>query len=319
MLKESTITFIGSGMMAEAMIAGLLNKKLVQPEQIIAAGPRESRGEKLAGRYGVRWTTNNESAAEEGDLVVLSVKPQVLGTVIPEVRGHLRRQNLVLSIVAGAPLRVLADGMAHASVVRAMPNTPGQIGMGITVWTAAGEVSEVDKAKACAVLGGLGEELYVADENYLDMATALSGTGPAYVFFVHGSDDRRRRPHGLLPAGCQQAGHTDHAGLGYLCPTERPPRGRIAQPGHVAWRHLGRGDLPVGKGGLAYRRLPGHLGRLSAFHHPGQRQTARERAGLAPGRLVAELNAAPHLHWLGKEQDAGHCQHHQKQQPRQQG
>jgi pyrroline-5-carboxylate reductase len=182
MLKETTITFIGSGMMAEAMIAGLLNKKLVKPEQIIAAGPRESRGEKLAGRYGVRWTTDNESAAEEGDLVVLSVKPQVLSTVIPEVRGHLRRQNLVLSIVAGAPLKTLADGMAHASVVRAMPNTPGQIGQGITVWTAAAEVNETDKAKACAVLGGLGEELYVADENYLDMATALSGTGPAYIF-----------------------------------------------------------------------------------------------------------------------------------------
>lgn len=182
MLKDSTIAFIGSGMMAEAMILGLLNQDLVKPEQIIASGPRPARGEQLATQYGVRWTTDNEAASEEGDLVVLSVKPQVLGTVIPQVRGHLRRQNLVLSIVAGAPLKMLADGMAHASVVRAMPNTPGQIGQGITVWTATEEVSAADREKARTILAGLGEELWVDDEDYLDMATALSGTGPAYVF-----------------------------------------------------------------------------------------------------------------------------------------
>ena len=168
--------------MAEAMIVGLLNQDLVKPGQIIAAGPRAVRGEQLAAQYGVRWTTDNEAASEEGDLVVLSVKPQVLGSVIPQVRGHLRRQNLVLSIVAGAPLKTLSDGMAHASVVRAMPNTPGQIGQGITVWTATDEVNAAGREKARTILAGLGEELWVDDEDYLDMATALSGTGPAYVF-----------------------------------------------------------------------------------------------------------------------------------------
>lgn len=182
MLRETTLAFIGSGMMAEAMIAGLLNKKLIEPEQIIAAGPRPQRGERLAERYGVRWTTDNEEAAEEGEVVILSIKPQVLKTVIPQVRGHLRRQNLVLSIVAGAPLKLLADGMAHASVVRAMPNTPGQIGQGITVWTAAQEVSSSGREQARIILGALGEEILVDDQDYLDMATALSGTGPAYIF-----------------------------------------------------------------------------------------------------------------------------------------
>ncbi len=182
MLKDITLSFIGSGMMAEAMIAGLLNQDLIEPQQIIAAGPRAARGEQLAARYGVHWTTDNEEAAENGQIVVLSVKPQVLKTVIPQVRGHLRRQDLGLSIIAGAPLRLLADGTAHASFVRAMPNTPGQIGQGITVWTATSEVVPAGLERARSILGALGEEVFVDDEDYLDMATALSGTGPAYVF-----------------------------------------------------------------------------------------------------------------------------------------
>jgi pyrroline-5-carboxylate reductase len=182
MLQDMTLSFIGSGMMAEAMIAGLLNQHLIEPGQIIAAGPRPERGEQLAARYAVRWTTDNEEAAEEGEIVVLSVKPQVLKSVIPQVRGHLRRQNLGLSIVAGSPLRLLADGTAHAAFVRAMPNTPGKIGQGITVWTATPEVCGLCLEQARAIIGALGEEVYVKDEDYLDMATALSGTGPAYVF-----------------------------------------------------------------------------------------------------------------------------------------
>jgi pyrroline-5-carboxylate reductase len=181
-LENKTLTFIGSGMMAEAIITGLLNHRTVRPEQIIAAGPRAERGQELGERYGVRWTVDNEDAAEQGDLIILSVKPQVLKTVIPQVRGHLRRQNLVLSIVAGAPLRLLADGMAHAAVVRAMPNTPGQIGQGITVWIPSHEVSHTLREQARLILSALGEEICVDDEDYLDMATALSGTGPAYVF-----------------------------------------------------------------------------------------------------------------------------------------
>ncbi len=182
MLQDVNLSFIGSGMMAEAMIVGLLNQNLIDPEKIIAAGPRPERGEDLAARYGVHWTTDNEEAAEKGQIVVLSVKPQVLKAVIPQMRGHLRRQDLGLSIIAGAPLQLLADGTAHASFVRAMPNTPGQIGQGITVWTATPEVNPTHLGQARAILGALGEEVFVEDEDYLDMATALSGTGPAYVF-----------------------------------------------------------------------------------------------------------------------------------------
>lgn len=182
MFKDITISFIGGGTMAEAMIRGLLAQEIVQPEQIIAAGPRPERGRELETKYGVRVAVDNTQAAEKGQIVVLSIKPQVLTNVMPEIRGHLRRRDLVLSILAGTPIRLLADGLAHAAVVRAMPNTPAQIGQGITVWTATPEVNDRQKDQAQAILGSLGQEIYMGEEDYLDMATALSGTGPAYVF-----------------------------------------------------------------------------------------------------------------------------------------
>jgi pyrroline-5-carboxylate reductase len=184
MFEDNQIAFIGSGTMAEAMIRGLLSQKLVKPEQIIASGPRADRGKHLAQRHKIRVTTDNQEAAEEGQIVILAVKPQVLPEVMSEIRGHLRRQDLVLSIIAGMPIRIIADGLAHAAVVRAMPNTPAQIGQGITVWTITPEVSGKQKEQARAILASLGQEIFVDDEDYLDMATALSGTGPAYVFLL---------------------------------------------------------------------------------------------------------------------------------------
>jgi pyrroline-5-carboxylate reductase len=184
MFTETTISFIGSGTMAESMIRGLLSQAIVTPEQIIAAGPRPERGEKLYQKHGVRVTTDNQSASEEGHIVVLSVKPQVFRDIYPEIRGHLRGQDLVISILAGTPISQITDGLDHASVVRAMPNTPAQIGQGITVWTSTPEVGDNRKNQAQMILASLGQELYVDDEDYLDMATALSGTGPAYVFLL---------------------------------------------------------------------------------------------------------------------------------------
>lgn len=182
MFADVTIAFIGSGNMGEAMIHGLVKRDLVSPTQIIASDPREERGQELAERYGVRHTTDNLAAATQADILVLSVKPQVLEYVLPEVRGGARTCSLVLSIVAGAPIRMIADGLANPSVVRVMPNTPARIGQGISVWTAAVEVPEKQREQARLLLQAFGQEIYVTDEDYLDMATALSGTGPAYIF-----------------------------------------------------------------------------------------------------------------------------------------
>jgi pyrroline-5-carboxylate reductase len=182
MFTDKNVAFIGSGIMGEAMIRGLILQNIVSPDRIYAADPLPARLEDLGKRYGIRVTNHNAEAAEAGQVIVLSTKPQNLNEVMPGIRGHLRRGDLLLSILAGTPIRKLADGVAHASVVRAMPNTPAQIGQGMTVWTSTPEVTEEQLAQAQAILGALGQEIYVNDESYLDMATALSGTGPAYVF-----------------------------------------------------------------------------------------------------------------------------------------
>jgi len=180
--ENKVISFIGSGVMGEAMIKGLIGKKVVRPEQIIAADTRIERGQELTAKYGVHYTANNVEAAEKADILVLSIKPQALPYVLPEARRGAHNCDLILSIMAGVRIETIANGVANASVVRAMPNTPAQIGQGITVWTATKEVMEPQLAQARALLNTFGEEIYVDNETYLDMATALSGTGPAYIF-----------------------------------------------------------------------------------------------------------------------------------------
>ncbi len=182
MLQDTTLSFIGSGAMAEAMIKGILGDSLIEPRRVTASGPRAERAQELRGRYGIRTTTDNAGAARAGQIVVLSVKPQILPKVMCEIRGQLAPEALVLSIVAGMRISVIGRELEVEAIVRAMPNTPGQIGQGMTVWTATEAVEEKARRQAQAVLGALGKELYVEDEGYLDMATALSGTGPAYVF-----------------------------------------------------------------------------------------------------------------------------------------
>jgi pyrroline-5-carboxylate reductase len=182
MLDTSKIAFIGAGVMAEAMIQGLLNKKLVEPGRITAADIRPQRGEELRAKYSIPFSADNRSALDGADVVVLAVKPQVLPDVLHGLSGRIPAKALVISIVAGARLSVIVEGLSHTIAVRAMPNTPAQIGQGMTVWTATPQVDETQCAQARQILGALGTEVYVTDEDLLDAATALSGSGPAYVF-----------------------------------------------------------------------------------------------------------------------------------------
>ncbi len=180
--KQARIALIGPGVMAEAMIAGLIRTKVTLPELVTAAGPRQERGDELIAKYGICFSTQNHEAARQADIVILSVKPQRLHTVLSGLHGQIQPQALVLSIVAGASIQGIARGLGHETIVRAMPNTPAQIGQGITVWTASQSVSEEQIGIARQILAALGQEVFLAEESYLDMATALSGTGPAYVF-----------------------------------------------------------------------------------------------------------------------------------------
>lgn len=181
-LAELSFAFLGAGMMGEAMIAGLLKQRLVAPGRIVATARRGERRDELAARHGIRATGDNRAAAEGADVVVFSLKPQTLPKVLPLLSGALRPDALALSIVAGATLRSFEEGLAHGAVVRAIPNTPSQIDEGMTVWTATAAATEPQRRTAAAILAALGREHFVDDEKYLDMATALSGTGPAFCF-----------------------------------------------------------------------------------------------------------------------------------------
>lgn len=181
-MLNKTIAFIGPGAMAEAMLGGLIRQNLATPEHLLVSGPRAERGQQLSAKYGVQPFIDNTAAAKLADVVVLSVKPQRLTGVMENLKGTIQKNALVISIIAGATLRKIGKGLSHNTIVRSMPNTPAQIGEGITVWTASATVSTEQKEIARAILGALGQEVFVEDEHYLDMATALSGTGPAYVF-----------------------------------------------------------------------------------------------------------------------------------------
>jgi pyrroline-5-carboxylate reductase len=183
-LSNRTVATIGSGVMAESIIAGLLRGKLVEPNRIVGSEPRIERREELASQYGVRMVASNLEAARDADVILLSVKPQTLTKVGHELGGHLRPEQLVVSIVAGANCNVLTNLLDHRQVVRSMPNTPAQIGRGVTVWYATPEVTELQCDQARVLLRALGTDLQVEDERFVEMATAVSGTGPAYVFLV---------------------------------------------------------------------------------------------------------------------------------------
>jgi len=183
-LADTSICFIGSGVMAEAMIAGIVGQQLVKREAVTASDPRRDRLQELAATHGINTAPSNVAAAKGSEIVVLSVKPQVVAAVLDELHGQLQPQQLVLSIVTGASISTMRQGLRHEAIVRVMPNTPAQIGQGTMVWTATPTVTPQQREQSQAILGCLGKDIYVDDEDFLDMATAVSGSGPAYVFLV---------------------------------------------------------------------------------------------------------------------------------------
>jgi pyrroline-5-carboxylate reductase len=182
--RTMRVGIVGAGVMAEAMIAGLLADRAIGPGQLVASHPRKDRRESLAAQHGITLAARNTDAVADADIVVLAVKPQMLTAVMRELGPALTDGQVVLSIVAGATLRALAVGLGHAAVVRAMPNTPAQIRRGMAVWAAAPACTAAQRDLARAVLRALGDERQVDDETFVAMATALSGTGPTYLFAV---------------------------------------------------------------------------------------------------------------------------------------
>ncbi len=191
-LANARLAFIGLGVMAEAIAAGLLRKGLVTPDQMVGSHPRAARREELYAKYGIQMFEANREAVESayptdsdaGSIVILAIKPQRLAKVLSELKGSIHKAQVVVSIVAGAKIETIADELLHGAVIRTMPNTPAQVGEGVTAWTSSAAVSEAQEHEVRAMLEALGKTVRVENERQIDMATALSATGPTYIFLV---------------------------------------------------------------------------------------------------------------------------------------
>jgi pyrroline-5-carboxylate reductase len=183
-LQGTKIAFVGSGVMGEALIKGLLSQGLTTPDSLHASDPFQERLDWIQTTYQIPVTPDNRAAVHEAAIVVLSIKPQSLAKVAKELSGKLPPDALLLSILAGTRIRTLQSQLNHARIVRAMPNTPAQLGRGMTAWKATDTVSAHQLAQTASLLGAMGEQLQVDEEGFLDMATGLSGSGPAFVLLL---------------------------------------------------------------------------------------------------------------------------------------
>ena len=175
------VSFIGGGVMAEALIKGILDFGVFSAEDIKVSDPLSSRLEYLNLNYGVDVSESNEEVLGSSDIVILAIKPQTMPSVAPILKDNLKDGQVVISIVAGLTLEKIATSINHPTVIRVMPNTAARIGKSMSVWACAPSVSEEHRTLTARILNAVGEEYFVHDEKLLDMATALSASGPAYV------------------------------------------------------------------------------------------------------------------------------------------
>lgn len=183
-LSARTIGFIGAGNMAEALIRGLVRGGHIGADRVIASAPRRARLDELSAAYGINTTLDNREVARGAEIVVLSVKPQILHKVLREVGDQLRPGTLVISIAAGVDTETIEAALAEGvRVVRAMPNVPATVGAGATAIAAGERAGEADLDVARAIFDAVGITVAL-DESQLDAVTGLSGSGPAYVFLV---------------------------------------------------------------------------------------------------------------------------------------
>ncbi len=188
LLKDTRLAFIGCGVMGESIVAGMLGQKLVRAAQIVASHPRSNRRAELHDKYAINVFEDNLEAVaslpDDDSIIVLCVKPQRVGGVLKEIKSAVKLSQIVVSIIAGATIETLSEALNNQLIVRTMPNTPSQIGAGMTAWTCAETVSVTQRQQIKSLLTALGKEIYVENEQQIDMATALSATGPTYIFMM---------------------------------------------------------------------------------------------------------------------------------------
>lgn len=176
------LIFIGGGTMAESVIRGALANKLLGPENISVCDISSKRCKTLIDLYKISADTKLPSVVTRGELVILAVKPQNFQELSGELTSLLNPEQTVVSVMAGITISSLQKNLSHKSIIRVMPNTPSQIGRGISVWMPSSSVESSSVSNAKRLIQTLGLEIQVSVERYLDMATALSASGPAFVF-----------------------------------------------------------------------------------------------------------------------------------------
>jgi pyrroline-5-carboxylate reductase len=181
---EQTIGFLGAGNMAEALIRGLLKGGHATPAQIVASGPRTERMAELHQKFGIVTTQSNTELVQNADILVLSVKPQIMRSVLEEISGSSKPGALIVSIAAGVPISAIESRMPTGTrVIRTMPNTPALVDAGATAIARGGHATADDLEVAKRIFDAVGITV-VLDEYQLDAVTGLSGSGPAYIFLI---------------------------------------------------------------------------------------------------------------------------------------
>ena len=181
-MQGKRIAIIGAGAMGEALVSGILGAQICLPAQVSCSHPRSERREELSAAYGITCHADNQEAARRADVVLLSVKPQVTMEVAHQLRPALQPGTIFISIAAGVSLTALQLVLGDCKIVRAMTNTPARCGAGTTMWYAGETVTPEERGLCAALFGSLGLQIETSREEQLALATAISGTGPMYVF-----------------------------------------------------------------------------------------------------------------------------------------
>jgi pyrroline-5-carboxylate reductase len=243
------LALIGAGKMGSAMLGAWLSLGL-DPRKLIAIEPQPSADVVALTKQGLILNPSL-SAVREIPVIVLAVKPQIAPDVLPELAGLAREGTLVVSIMAGRTLAFLETGMPKAAIVRAMPNTPAAIGRGITVAVPNRRVTPEQRAVAHKLLAATGSVEWVADESLMDAVTAVSGSGPAYVFLLAEALAQAGAAAGLPAALAAKLARETVAGSGELLhisplqPSEL--RKNVTSPGGTTAAAL---DILMGQEGL---------------------------------------------------------------------
>jgi len=184
MLKGKLVGILGGGNMGEALIHGLLHGHVCRPEQIMCSDVRPERLKSIRDTYGVKTTSHNGEMVKHSEIIILSVKPQIMRQVIDEIAKHLDFSKLIISIAAGIPLETIESrAKKELKLIRVMPNICVSVREGVSAIAAGKHADKEDLMMAKAIFDSVGKSLFI-EEYLLDAVTGLSGSGPAYIFLM---------------------------------------------------------------------------------------------------------------------------------------